>query len=61
MDFRLGEDLIAGGGGLRFDSLLITQQGRDILISDRTTNEPLAIISGISASSITRNSFITIA
>lgn len=61
MDFRLGEDLIAGASGLRFDSLLIIQQGRDTLIRDRTTNESLAILSGISASSITRNSFITIA
>jgi Ca2+-binding RTX toxin-like protein len=60
MDFRLGEDLIAGASGLRFDALLITQQGRDTLISDRNTNQSLALLSGINASSLTRNSFISI-
>jgi Ca2+-binding RTX toxin-like protein len=60
MDFRLGEDLIAGASGLKFDSLLITQQGRDTLISDRNTNQSLAVLSGINASSLTRNSFVSI-
>jgi Domain of unknown function (DUF4347)/Calx-beta domain/RTX calcium-binding nonapeptide repeat (4 copies) len=59
-DFRLGEDSIACGGGLRFDSLLITQNGNNTLLIDSSSNRNLAVLIGVNASSLTANSFRTI-
>jgi predicted outer membrane repeat protein len=59
-DFQIGEDAIACGGGLRFDSLLITQNGNNTLLIDTSTNQNLAVLIGVNASSLTANSFRTI-
>jgi RTX calcium-binding nonapeptide repeat (4 copies) len=59
-DFRIGEDSIACGGGLRFDSLLITQSGNNTLIADNSNNRNLAILVGVNASSLTANYFRTV-
>ncbi|MBW4512023.1 MAG: DUF4347 domain-containing protein [Scytonematopsis contorta HA4267-MV1] len=59
-DFQIGEDTIACGGGLRFDSLLITQNGNNTLLIDTTNNQNLAVLIGVNASSLTASSFRTI-
>ncbi|MBW4512020.1 MAG: DUF4347 domain-containing protein [Scytonematopsis contorta HA4267-MV1] len=59
-DFRLGEDSIACGSGLRFDSLLISQSGNNTLLIDSSNNRSLAILIGVNASTLTANSFRTI-
>ncbi|MDF5707990.1 MAG: DUF4347 domain-containing protein [Nostoc sp. S4] len=58
-DFNTSEDLIALSGGLSYSGLSITQSGKDTLIKVTSTNESLALLSGITASTLNANYFIT--
>ncbi|MEH2067451.1 MAG: DUF4347 domain-containing protein [Nostoc sp.] len=58
-DFNTSEDLIALSGGLSYSGLSITQSGKDTLIKVTSTNESLAVLSGITASTLNANYFIT--
>ncbi|MFN6447417.1 MAG: FG-GAP-like repeat-containing protein [Nostoc sp. DedSLP05] len=58
-DFNINEDLIALSGGLTFSNLSITQSVNDTLIKVTANNESLALLTGITASTINASHFIT--
>ncbi|MEH1938901.1 MAG: FG-GAP-like repeat-containing protein [Nostoc sp.] len=58
-DFNISEDLIALSGGLIYSGLSITQSGTNTLIKDTSNNQNLASLTGISASTLNANNFIT--
>ncbi|MDZ8189419.1 MAG: FG-GAP-like repeat-containing protein, partial [Nostoc sp. ChiSLP02] len=58
-DFNISEDLIALSGGVTFSNLSITQSVNDTLIKITATNESLALLTGITASTINASHFIT--
>lgn len=63
-DFTKGEDLIGLSGGLSFDDLTIIQgtggSANDTLISITSSNELLAILSGVQADTIKSANFTTV-
>ncbi|MEH2051545.1 beta strand repeat-containing protein [Nostoc sp.] len=58
-DFNIGQDLIALSGGLLYSGLSLTQSGNDTLIKVTANNESLALLTGITASTLTASNFIT--
>ncbi|QMS87191.1 DUF4347 domain-containing protein [Nostoc edaphicum CCNP1411] len=58
-DFNISEDLIALSGGLLYSGLSITQSGNDTLIKVTANNESLALLTGITASTLNASNFIT--
>ncbi|MEH1850294.1 MAG: Calx-beta domain-containing protein [Nostoc sp.] len=58
-DFNIGQDLIALSGGLLYSGLSLTQSGNDTLIKVTANNESLALLTGITASTLTTSNFIT--
>ncbi|MFS0514382.1 DUF4347 domain-containing protein [Nostoc sp. UIC 10607] len=58
-DFNISEDLIALSGGLLYSGLSITQSGNDTLIKITSGNESLALLTGITASTLNTSNFIT--
>ncbi|MBD2682121.1 MULTISPECIES: DUF4347 domain-containing protein [Nostoc] len=58
-DFNISEDLIALSGGLTFSGLSITQSINDTLIKVTATDENLALLTGIQASTLNASHFIT--
>ncbi|MDZ8235708.1 MAG: Calx-beta domain-containing protein [Nostoc sp. ChiQUE01a] len=58
-DFNISEDLIALSGGLSYSGLSISQSGNDTLIKVTSSNENLALLTGIMASTINASNFIT--
>jgi urease beta subunit len=62
-DFEVGQDLIGLAGGLSFEQLFITQgtgAGNNTSIAPIQGGEPLAILSGISASAIAADTFVVV-
>lgn len=57
-DFKSGNDLIFLPGRLSFDQLNIQQQGKNTLITITSTNQPLAILENVQASSIDSRDFL---
>ncbi|MBX9258962.1 DUF4347 domain-containing protein [Desmonostoc muscorum CCALA 125] len=58
-DFNITEDLIALSGGLLYSGLSITQSGNDTLIKVTSGNENIALLTGITASTLNASNFIT--
>jgi Ca2+-binding RTX toxin-like protein len=56
-DFKIGEDVLGCAGALRYESLLFTQKTGYTLITDKVTNQDLAILNSISASSLSFSNF----
>jgi Ca2+-binding RTX toxin-like protein len=59
-DFTNGQDLFFLAGGLTFGSLTISQSAADTLITNTSTSEVLAIVTGVSSSLITAADFTTV-
>jgi hypothetical protein len=59
-DFTNGQDLFFLTGNLTFGSLTISQSGSDTLITRTSTSEVLAILTGVSSSSIDATDFTTV-
>ncbi|MCC5625129.1 choice-of-anchor D domain-containing protein, partial [Nostoc sp. CHAB 5715] len=61
-DFEVGKDKLALSGGLKFDQLLIQQQGSIAFIMDRSDNQVLAKLDNVTASTLLAqpSTFITI-
>ncbi|HAX78901.1 MAG TPA: hypothetical protein DCY88_24500, partial [Cyanobacteria bacterium UBA11372] len=60
LDFQDGQDFIALGGGLNFNSLSITQGGTGALITIASSGELLAVLNGVSANLISGADFSAI-
>ncbi|MGF1492545.1 MAG: Ig-like domain-containing protein, partial [Microcoleaceae cyanobacterium] len=58
-DFQVDIDLIALGGGLTFEQLTLTQDGTSTVIS--STGQNLAILTGVTASALTTDDFVSFA
>jgi Calx-beta domain/FG-GAP-like repeat/RTX calcium-binding nonapeptide repeat (4 copies) len=58
-DFNISQDLIALSGGLIYSGLSITQSGSNTLIKVTSNNENLALLIGITASTLNASNFIT--
>ncbi|MFN6485085.1 MULTISPECIES: beta strand repeat-containing protein [unclassified Nostoc] len=59
-DFKTGEDLIGLSAGLLYSGLSLTQSGSDTLIKVTANNESLALLTGITASTLNASNFITL-
>lgn len=57
-DFQSDVDVIGLGGGLAFANLTVSQTGADTTIGLKGDNSPLAILSGVDASTITIADFV---
>lgn len=57
LDFTPGQDKIGLAPGVTFDSLQVTQQGEDSVVSDRTTGAIIGIFQGIDATTLEASQF----
>ena len=60
VDFVVGEDLVELTGGLTFAQLSVLQSGNDTEITVTSTNEVLATLNGIDATTVDGSSFVAI-
>ncbi|NJS10372.1 MAG: CHRD domain-containing protein [Microcoleus sp. CSU_2_2] len=58
-DFQNGIDFIQLHPSLSFNNLAITTNAGQVLVTDRTTNQPLLLINGITVADLTAADFIT--